>query len=449
MMTDPDRRHADPHPQRRRRAQGERRRAVVAPQGGDRARAGRRGLPRRRRAWSRSTPRNVLRIGLRYDAQRRPVITGIHRVSRPSLRVYVGAERDPGRAPRPRRQRPLHPEGHPRRPRGARARTSAARSSARSGRSETRCRASDRLPITMPAGREASHVADGSRARRGPEGHARARALEPEVDDRGRGQHGASCSGRTTRARARSVHGLTRKLVANMVAGRRHGLHARARDQRRRLPRRGARQRALPHPRLLAPDRLPAARRASPPRSSSQVVVTLEGARPRAARRRPRPRSASCGRPSRTRARASSTPSETHPPEGRQGGGGSGTLMRTNAKRSARERRRARVRRRRARHGRAAAAVGVPQRPAHLRRRWSPTSRGKTLLAVSTLTAGAARAARRRRPTSTPPSRSGCSPRGAARRRASRASSSTATASSTTAACARSPTAPARAACEF
>jgi len=36
------------------------------------------------------TPRNTLRIDLRYDAQRRPVISGVRRVSRPSLRVYVG-----------------------------------------------------------------------------------------------------------------------------------------------------------------------------------------------------------------------------------------------------------------------------------------------------------------------------------------------------------------------
>jgi small subunit ribosomal protein S8 len=34
----------------------------------------------------------VLRLGLRYDARRRPVIIGIERVSRPSLRVYVGAQ---------------------------------------------------------------------------------------------------------------------------------------------------------------------------------------------------------------------------------------------------------------------------------------------------------------------------------------------------------------------
>jgi small subunit ribosomal protein S8 len=37
-------------------------------------------------------PRRVLRIDLRYDGHRRSVITGIRRVSRPSLRVYVGVK---------------------------------------------------------------------------------------------------------------------------------------------------------------------------------------------------------------------------------------------------------------------------------------------------------------------------------------------------------------------
>lgn len=37
-------------------------------------------------------PRSTLRIELRYDGQRRPVITGLRRVSRPSLRVYVGVK---------------------------------------------------------------------------------------------------------------------------------------------------------------------------------------------------------------------------------------------------------------------------------------------------------------------------------------------------------------------
>ena len=42
-----------------------------------------------------AAPRNVLRIDLRYAAQRRPVITGMRRVSRPSLRVYVGVKEIP------------------------------------------------------------------------------------------------------------------------------------------------------------------------------------------------------------------------------------------------------------------------------------------------------------------------------------------------------------------
>lgn len=37
----------------------------------------------------------ALRLVLKYDEQRRPVITGIERVSRPSLRVYVGKEEIP------------------------------------------------------------------------------------------------------------------------------------------------------------------------------------------------------------------------------------------------------------------------------------------------------------------------------------------------------------------
>jgi len=37
----------------------------------------------------------VLRIWLRYDNENRPVISGLKRVSRPSLRVYVGAKEIP------------------------------------------------------------------------------------------------------------------------------------------------------------------------------------------------------------------------------------------------------------------------------------------------------------------------------------------------------------------
>jgi len=42
-----------------------------------------------------ATPQNVLRVDLRYDARRQPVIVGMKRVSRPSLRVYVGVKEIP------------------------------------------------------------------------------------------------------------------------------------------------------------------------------------------------------------------------------------------------------------------------------------------------------------------------------------------------------------------
>lgn len=40
-------------------------------------------------------PVPLLRIALRYDDSRRSIITAIRRVSRPSLRVYVGADEIP------------------------------------------------------------------------------------------------------------------------------------------------------------------------------------------------------------------------------------------------------------------------------------------------------------------------------------------------------------------
>jgi small subunit ribosomal protein S8 len=39
--------------------------------------------------------RKLLRVSLRYDEYRRPVLSGIRRVSRPSLRVYAGSRKIP------------------------------------------------------------------------------------------------------------------------------------------------------------------------------------------------------------------------------------------------------------------------------------------------------------------------------------------------------------------
>lgn len=39
--------------------------------------------------------RRFLRVWLKYDSQNKPVISGLRRVSKPSLRVYVGAKEIP------------------------------------------------------------------------------------------------------------------------------------------------------------------------------------------------------------------------------------------------------------------------------------------------------------------------------------------------------------------
>jgi len=39
--------------------------------------------------------KKILRISLRYDEHNRPIIEGLRRVSKPSLRIYVGKDRIP------------------------------------------------------------------------------------------------------------------------------------------------------------------------------------------------------------------------------------------------------------------------------------------------------------------------------------------------------------------
>ena len=139
-------------------------------------------------SWTARARQATLRVGLRYDEQRRPVINGIQRVSRPSLRVYVGADEIPPIRARPRRQRAVDAAGRAGRPRGAQAAASAASCSARCGR--TTCRASASMPIAVPSG-VTVHV-DRRRpcAVEGPEGQARSARCPPAstVDGRRRGR---------------------------------------------------------------------------------------------------------------------------------------------------------------------------------------------------------------------------------------------------------------------
>jgi large subunit ribosomal protein L6 len=73
-----------------------------------------------------------------------------------------------------------------------------------------------RMPIQIPAGVKV-HVADGAVRVEGPKATL-SRRLEPEVSISVEGNT-ALVQRRDDSRRARSVHGLTRKLVANMVQG--------------------------------------------------------------------------------------------------------------------------------------------------------------------------------------------------------------------------------------
>ena len=103
----------------------------------------------------------------------------------------------------------------------------------------------------------------------------------------------------------RAAHGLMRALVGNMLTGVTTGFTAHARDQRRRLQGRAQGPEDRPLARVLAPDRVRAARRHRG--QGRQEQADPVGHRSPGARRGGRRRSAASVRPSRTRARASST----------------------------------------------------------------------------------------------------------------------------------------------
>ena len=123
---------------------------------------------------------------------------------------------------------------------------------------------------------------------------------------RGR-QAGRSSPAATTSGENRALHGLTRSLIANMVAGRHHRLHQEAGDRRRRLPGPAEEgEHGRPPGRLRQPGRArgPAGgqRRRSPTRPTSRSPAPTS----RRSASSP-PRSARSAPPSRTRARASAT----------------------------------------------------------------------------------------------------------------------------------------------
>ena len=192
-----------------------------------RARAGRRGLPRATPPWSRRSRAPSCASGCATIRRRRPVITGIRRVSRPSLRVYVGAERDSRRA------------------RAASASTSSRRrwassSTARRARAERRrrghllgvvrteqsCHASEDCPIAVPDGREGARRPTARVRVEGPKGKLDAQRSSPRSRSPSRARRRRRRSAATTRgARARAR--------PDAQAGRQHGARASSTASRR------------------------------------------------------------------------------------------------------------------------------------------------------------------------------------------------------------------------
>ena len=180
--------------------------------------------------------------GCKLRCQNRPVITGLKRVSRPSLRVYVGARRDPGD---PRRVSGVNILSTP-----AGILTDREARKRNVGGEILCCRVVERermsrigkLPIAIPAARQGAASPTASCAGRGSEGQARAPAAAARSPSR--------CTTATVqRARDRTTARSPLAARADATADRQHGarrargLHAHARDHRRRLPRRGARHR--------------------------------------------------------------------------------------------------------------------------------------------------------------------------------------------------------------
>ena len=225
-----------------------------------------------------------------------------------------------------------------------------------------------KLPIPIPDGRDG----EGRRRRR-----SRSRARRATTQPLLRRDHRRSIERRhvrvvagATTATTRALHGLTRKLIANSVAGVSTGFT-------RTLEIIGVGYRAevkgkalSAQPRLLASDRLSACRRASTAKVDQQVVVTLEGNNRQllgesgAQIRAPAAARAVQGQGHQVRRRA-------NPPQSRQGGRRGREIARwqRRQKHGGAERRQARVRRRVQGTDSAPAAVRVPQQPAHLRRR--------------------------------------------------------------------------------
>ncbi len=293
------RRYADPHPQRPEGGQGDDRQpGLEAARERARRAEARRLHPRLHQRRARRACE--LKIELKYH-EGEPVIREITRVSKPGRRVYskIG-----GAAARLQRSRHLDPVDAARRHvgrRGAR-RQCRRRSPLPRVLRNRRCRALARIRWPCRAASPSRWTPAEVKAK-GKLGELAMRLssdVEVKLED---GKLWVKPVRETKQARM--MWGTTRNLRAQHGDGRVAGLHQVARDQRRRLSRRGPGQepeaaaRLQPRRQVPDPGRISRSSATSRPRSRSPAPTSSASARSR-------PRSAASARPSPTRARASS-----------------------------------------------------------------------------------------------------------------------------------------------
>ena len=166
----------------------------------------------------------VIHITLKYLGNKEKVITGLRRVSKPGLRVYAGAEELPkvlkglGIAIISTSKGVMTDKA------GSRSSMSAAKSLRSSGKEVTIMSRIGKMPITVPAGVEVT-IADGNLVTvKGPKG-----TLTQAIPSRDDHQAGGRCSDRLPpddeEHEHKSLHGLTRTLLHNMIVGVDEGLH--------------------------------------------------------------------------------------------------------------------------------------------------------------------------------------------------------------------------------
>ena len=269
-MTDPDRGHADPDPQRR-DGQADR---VDVPSSKLKVEIARilkdEGYIANFKVVE-DDKQGVLRVYLKYGPG---MERGDHRPGAgepPGPPRLLRQGRDPRGAGRPGHHHPLHAPGRADRP-SAPARAWAARSSATSGKERKRHVSNRKKPIPIPKGVKVQVGATSSQVK-GPRASSRARAAG--ITLRGRERRVGAARAQRRRGAAARLHGLARAL-ANNGQGRDRGLQQGARHRGRRLQGRGQGQERGLRARLLAPGGLPDPRgdQGRGGRKTNRVTVT-------------------------------------------------------------------------------------------------------------------------------------------------------------------------------